>query len=161
MSPDGNGNGKTAWDRAAEEEWVYEQGAADEDRRAYQSPGVQSPGVQLQPEAAAALRTMSPKSAWLQVTDLVSIAIEEHRDEAEQLGQELGIGGYWTEPRDLNELYIRATALNPVFAINEFNYVNPEIRLDSPRLFERMAPLEALRAVIRMWTENNHRNEAL
>lgn len=155
MSPDETGDWKTAWDTTAEEEWIDEQWAADEDRRSYQSPG-----LQLQPEASAALGTMSAEGIWLQLTQLVSQAIEEHWEEAEKLGQKLGLGEYWTAPKDLSELYIRAISLSPNFAINEFNYVNPEIRLDEGQLWQRMAPLEVLRAVIRMWTDNSHRNEA-
>jgi hypothetical protein len=156
MSTESGEDSKTAWDKTAEQEWIDEQWAADEDRRAYQRPG-----LQLQPEAAAALGQMSPEGLWQQLTDLVLQAVEEHWDEAEKLGSKLGLGEYWTYPKDLHQLYIRATELNPIFAINEFNYVNPELSLNNPRLFERLAPLEALRAVIRMWTENNHRSEAL
>jgi hypothetical protein len=147
---------KTAWDRVAEEEWANEQHAADEDRRLHQSPD-----LQLQPEALAALGSMSPEGIWLQITMLVLEAIEEHWKELEKLGQQLGVGRYWAHPKDLNELYIRATALNPSFAINEFNHVNPEMLLNRNRLFERMSPLAALRGVIRMWTDNSHRAEAL
>lgn len=156
MSQDARNDWKTAWEQAVEEEWVNEQWAANEERRAYQNPG-----WQLQPEAAAALGTMSPDAAWLQITTLLSAAIEENWEEANKLGQELGIGGYWTHPRDLDQLRVRAIELNPIFAINEFNYVNPEIRLDESRLPGRISPLEALRMVIRMWTDNSHRSEAL
>ena len=148
-------NWKTAWEQVAEEEWKNEQYAADEDRRVCQSPG-----LQLQPEAIAALGGMNPENAWSQITMLVMVVIDEHREDAEKLGQQLGIGGYWIDPTDLDQLYIRATELNPIFAVNEFNYVNPEIRLDRPRLFEEISPLDALRAVIKMWTQNSHRNEA-
>jgi hypothetical protein len=156
MTADQDCDWKTAWDRTAEAEWVDEQWAADEHRRACQSAG-----LHLQPEAATALGHMSPEGIWQQLTDLVLKAVEEQWDEAEKLGREFGLGEFCTNPKDLDQLYIRATELNPIFAINEFNYVNPEVRLDDPRLFERIAPLQALRAVIRMWTENNHRTEAL
>jgi hypothetical protein len=88
MSPDEDCNCKTAWDKTAEAEWVDEQWAADEDRRAHQNPG-----LQLQPNTGVALINMSPEGAWLQVTDLVLQAIEEHWEEAERLGRGLGIGG--------------------------------------------------------------------
>jgi hypothetical protein len=155
MSTNTKENGKTAWDRAAEKEWIDEQWAADEHRRAYQTPG-----LHLQPAAAAALGAMSPEGTWLQITNLVFEAIEEYWQEAEKMAHKLNIGEYWTNPKDLNQVYIRATELNPIFAINEFNYVNPEVKLDQSQL-ERMNPLEALRAVIRMWTDNNHRSEAI
>lgn len=147
---------KTAWDKTAEQEWIDEQWAAEEDR-----PFRQSTGLQLQREVAAALRDMSPRGIWQQLTDLVLTAIEEEREEAERLGWELGIGGYWTEPKDLSELYIRATALDPIFAVNEFSHVNPDLSLDGPRLAQKLTPLQALCAVVRMWTHNNHRQEAL
>jgi hypothetical protein len=156
MSTESGEDSKTAWDKTAEQEWIDEQWAADEHRRAHQSAE-----LQLQPEAATALSHMSPAGRWQQLTDLVLKAVEEQWDEAEKLGKEFGLGEFCTYPKDLDQLYIRATELNPIFAINEFNYVNPEVRLDDPRLFERIDPLQALRAVIRMWTENNHRTEAL
>jgi hypothetical protein len=51
--------------------------------------------------------------------------------------------------------------LTPIFAINEFNYVNREIKLNESRLSQKITPLQTLRAVIRMWTDNNHRSEVL
>jgi hypothetical protein len=147
----------TVWRQTAEEEWIDEPYAAGENRH-----GCQSRDLQFQPEAAAVLGKMScPTNAWAQITMLVLIAIEEHWREAEQLGREWRVGQLWSDPTDLQQLHIRATELDPVFAINEFNYVNPDIMLDRPNLLNTIPPLDALRAVIRMWTDNDHRSDAL
>jgi hypothetical protein len=100
----------------------------------------------LDPEAKQALGKVSPELAWRQVQDKVVHLLEEDYREAVQ---ELEAADY---PVDLRSLVEVLAVGNPVRAVNNLHYANPNLNLQN---LEKQNPLKVLRAVLKMLTSSD------
>ena len=111
------------------------------------NPG-QTQRYSLEPPAREALGKVSPELAWEQVQAMLMQCVEEYYQAAEELRLRYNLP---VDLRNLQEL-LGDWGLNPVRAVNELRYANPNFDLkDIPA----QEPLKVLEAVLRMLMLND------